>query len=302
MFNSQRRILATSSIFLFFLFVYTFVSGDSRANTLIIPSDGSWKSFNQVQPGWELLGYDDSGWRNAFEYYGPYWPNKFWGIAVPVWDWPGTGTPNGTNGPLRAYFRKIIHLTAPVESASVTFSADDAAAIYVNGTLIRHATGGKNIPIPATLFNLGDNILAVYANDGQVDRVYERTREIVGFYFEITTGSCLDITGFSGAETTINPLPLSGQRISLDITTSGGASPDNIRWTLFANDQAVSEGASLADGVKWDGRDGNGMIVPGTYELMISVETKDGCVAERTITAVLEMTDDCKLRATFPDN
>lgn len=292
----MRKILLVLGVFYMFL-----GASFSYATTYTIISDGSWKSYNQVQAGWNLLSYDDSSWRYAFQYYGNYYKTKFWNIAIPIWDWPGPGAPNGSNGPLKAYFRKTINLDGPVTSAFVTFAADDSAAIYVNGTLIRHASSGTNISIPTDLFHMGNNILAIYANDGRVGYVYERTAEIIGFYFNIETGPCLTIADFSGSETIINPLPLAGQKILLNIAMTGSSNPAELAWTLSANGQIVAEGVGIADGIAWDGRNGEGKIEPGTYDLLLSVNNPNGgCTAEQSLTAVLELTDDCKLRATFP--
>lgn len=108
------------------------------------------------------------------------------------------------------------------------------------------------------------------------------------------------ISSVSGAEQVINPLPLAGQEITIDVGVTGSSLPEEISWTIFADGQPAGEGVGLVDGVKWDGRNVNGEIVPGTYDLVVSVTTHDGCAAEQNITAVLEMTDDCKLRVTFP--
>lgn len=292
----MRNILLVLGVFYMFLGV-----SFSHATTHTIISDGSWKSYNQVQTGWNLLDYNDSSWRYATEFYGNNFEYKFWGIAIPIWDWPGQGTSTGMNGPVMAYFRKNINLDGPVTSAFVTFAADDSAAIYVNGTLIRHASSGTNISIPADLFHMGNNILAVYANDGQVGYVYDRTLEIVGFYFNIETASWLSIAGFSGSETIINPLPLAGQKIALAVAVTGNSNPAELDWTLSANGQVVAEGVGVADGIAWDGRNGEGKIEPGTYDLLLSLRnTNGGGTAEQSLTAVLELTDDCMLRATFP--
>ena len=271
----------------------------SFATTYRIISDGSWRSYNQIQTGWNLLGYDDSSWRYAVEYYGNYFNYKFWNIAIPIWDWPGPGTPTGMNGPLRAYFRKEIDLDGPVTSAFVTFSADDSAAIYVNGNLIRHASSGINISIPTELFQPGPNMLAVYANDGTVGRVYERQKEIIGFYFDIETASCISITDFSGTDTTINPLPLSGQFI--DLTASVVTDyPEEVSWTLGIDGHVIDEGYGSDVAAEWNGKDPDGEIVPGVYDLTLEASgVESGCFVYKTISVSLDWDDNCKLQVTF---
>jgi hypothetical protein len=110
------------------------------------------------------------------------------------------------------------------------------------------------------------------------------------------------ITSVSGVEQIINPLPLAGQKILFNVVVTGNANPNEITWTLSANGQSVGEGVGITSGITWDGRNGEGKIEEGTYDLLLSIRNPNsGCTAEQGLTAVLELTDECKLRATFPN-
>jgi len=149
-----------------------FISNSVLATPSTIVSDGSWLSYN-MNPidsegrEWVDLEYNDSAWRFAYENY----PQADrWGLpAEGIWDWPGSGTPNGTNGPRAAWFRKTFSIDVPVESALVQMGVDDDFDFYLNGVLIASnwdttAHGLWEYDITSSLSS-GENVIAIYAVD-----------------------------------------------------------------------------------------------------------------------------------------
>ncbi|MEN8135667.1 MAG: hypothetical protein ABFS18_09060 [Thermodesulfobacteriota bacterium] len=157
----------------------------------------------------------------------------------------------------------------------------------------------ENLPAPFYYkFSMAENESLLYIQ-GDFDGGYGG--QDIYSSLQVANCSSFGIASVAGAEQLINPLPLAGQTIALDVAVTGSSAPQDISWTLFANNQVVSEGSSLADGVTWDGRNGEGGVEPGTYNLVLSVVTNKGaCMAEQSLTAVLGLTDECKLRVTFP--
>ncbi len=153
-------------MFIFLLFISTVIS----AVPVSIVSDGSWKSFDSEQTGWNTVGFDDSSWRNAFENYATT-GEPFPGAKV-IWDFAGTN-PSGTDGPITAYFRKTVNLGSTVNSATLDFQVDDEVDVFVNGVLAfrdrsNGATTQTGVTIDASLFNSGDNLIAIFAFDGGI--------------------------------------------------------------------------------------------------------------------------------------
>ncbi len=174
------------------------------ADVITIGSDNSWRSTDSVSdpdgcpgvigspgPSWTTLGFDDSGWRDA---YAPY-PNPGKPPlpgSLNIWDFVGSD-PTGFNGPNEVFFRRIFILDVPVISAQAEFIVDDEMQFYVNGILVLEdisGGGGPVGPVDITSFlQLGDNVLAIRAWDGRVciveDRLYEKLSVLVTIVTEV---------------------------------------------------------------------------------------------------------------------
>jgi hypothetical protein len=163
------------------------ICGTTRIKIL---SDNTWKSWSgsvmELPADWANIGFDDSGWRNAYAPY-PYlegYPpdNPDTGIpgteAVFMWDYPDYPPiiPNGQDGPDEAWFRKTFNLPCDpscVVNATVIIAADDDFDFYVNGKLVYHNddctvwTGPFTIEPDDIIRELreGENVFAIYAND-----------------------------------------------------------------------------------------------------------------------------------------
>lgn len=151
------------------------LAGAALGDPVKILSDSSWTSFNSLQSGWQTPGFDDSAWRSAYTPY-PFssgYPPTFWvpgTAAVFMWDWPGPGTPNGTNGPANAWLRKEFTLPLPVASAFLTINTDDYFDLYVDGVAVALNKvgvwqGPYTYDIKAYL-GTGFNVIGVHAWDG----------------------------------------------------------------------------------------------------------------------------------------
>jgi len=138
-----------------------------------IVSDSTWKSYGSAQPGWETLGFDDSGWRKAYAPYPEYpgMPPTAWipgTQAVFMWDWPYDGSPTGWNGPETSLFRKTFSLTGySIDSAQATVNADDNFVFYVNGTAVSsgHLWGGPYTVDILPFLTAGENVFAIDARE-----------------------------------------------------------------------------------------------------------------------------------------
>jgi len=160
-----------------FLFCNILVIGISptRADIHTIETDATWKSFDSEQAGWNQLTFDDSSWRNAYEDYTTHPDTTAYpqlSNAKTIWDWPNPGaTPTGDNGPIQAYFRRIVSLESDVLEATYSYAVDDGMYLYINGKEAWTPTyyGAHteiDCVIDPSLFTMGDNIIAIYAWDG----------------------------------------------------------------------------------------------------------------------------------------
>ncbi|RWX42836.1 Repeat domain-containing protein [Candidatus Electrothrix aarhusensis] len=152
--------------------------GSNAVESINILSDGTWKSYDSLQPGWEAADFDDSNWRNA---YAPY-PNYSQPTdlisetnAVFMWDYPAADIPSGTNGPDEAFFRKTFNISVDpsnIINATVSVVADDDFDFYVNGIHVYEDWDGiigfPNVPYVIDIkpyLVQGKNVLAMYASD-----------------------------------------------------------------------------------------------------------------------------------------
>jgi len=167
----MKRILICCIVFLIILAVSIPVAYTTTFN---IATSGEWKSWNNPETDWNTLGFDDSGWRNAYEGYATHpditlFPEL--AIAATIWDWPDSGVPDGSSGPVQAYFRQIVTLDGDVVSALFSNYVDDNMILYINGSIAKSNIAPTITPqskdiISTALFNVGDNIIAIYAWDG----------------------------------------------------------------------------------------------------------------------------------------
>jgi hypothetical protein len=167
------------------------------ATTISVATSGEWTSWDEEIYGWVDLSFDDSSWRNAYEDYGIHPDTNLYTELVDVktiWDWPNsTDLPTGSNGPIKAYFRYIISLDGPVESAQFSYAVDDAMKLYINGqeAYSHDGAGNTNTPgykaIDSSLFVAGNNLIAINAWDGDSNGAYSRGGEAITANFLIET-------------------------------------------------------------------------------------------------------------------
>lgn len=167
------------------------------ATTITVATSGEWRSWDAFQSGWADLSFDDSLWRNAYEDYTTHPdPAVFPELAdaKTIWDWPNSpAIPSGIDGPLQAYFRQIISLDGPVDSALFNYAVDDAMDLYINGQMVYSHIGAGNTNTPgyksldSSLLVTGDNIIAIHAWDGSSDGIWNRGWEGITAKFLIET-------------------------------------------------------------------------------------------------------------------
>lgn len=142
------------------------VSGD------LLTNESTWRYDNSgtdLGTAWREVGYDASAWKTGKPLFGH--------------DQPGITTDIGVTQPT-AYFRGSFTVASPdnFRSLELTLRADDAAAVYLNGTEVARENlpggsitfpifaietdpydGGREITydIPPTLLKAGENVLAV---------------------------------------------------------------------------------------------------------------------------------------------
>ncbi|WP_262286789.1 glycoside hydrolase family 78 protein [Micromonospora sp. MA102] len=157
----------------------------STGERLVLVTDGSWRSSDTEQPGWQEAGYDDAGWAGV-AVLAPYgqgpWSSN---VTVPQphaldlagasWVWgPGATVNNAPAGP--RWFRGRLALPAglDVTSARLIMSADDDFTVYLAGQLTLSApqqTDGWRTGRVADVTELargavgGDLVLAVIATN-----------------------------------------------------------------------------------------------------------------------------------------
>lgn len=146
------------------------MAGVAKAATLSITSDSTWKSFDSEVSGWTTSSFDDSSWRNASEGKLPTgYGNNDPFLALSVWDEPSGGPVSPSSGPVSAWFRKEINISAPITTATAFLAVDDFFNFYINGNLVgsnwNHPCAGLSFDI-APYLQTGSNVLAVYGNDG----------------------------------------------------------------------------------------------------------------------------------------
>lgn len=180
----------------------------ARINVPIV-SDSTWRSTNTVSGDWTAVNFDDSAWRHAYASY----PNP---VTTPadiaggptaaqlMWDWPGPGVPESTNGPNQAWFRYTFDLARTPDAlpllAQAFIIADDELELFVNGTKYdfgrstlladNKRPNGQPNPLLAdftTLLRDGTNVLAIHAADNSLADPRSRSYEYVFFAGRIVT-------------------------------------------------------------------------------------------------------------------
>lgn len=192
-------------------------AGQAAAAPINMPivSGAQWKSSDAAPVGWQMPGFDDSAWANA---YAPY-PNP---ITTPadlangptsaqlMWHFTGPN-PTGQNGPVEAWFRYNFTLAIAPDSlpllGQALLLADDDFELYVNGQLVPFfgptslAARGEN-PVFADFSSMlanGDNVIAIHAVDNSLAAPGDLLFEWLYFDGRIHTvpepGSCALILG-----------------------------------------------------------------------------------------------------------
>lgn len=160
-------------------------------NQSILSGDG-WKSNEAAVSDWETLGFDDASWIQA---YGGYPCPTTPGDLIPgtaashMWHYP-SGTPNGADGPIEAFFRYSFSLDLTSASLPILgqalISVDDDYEFYVNGHLAFENKDGGNAQVRdfvdfTSLLRNGDNLFAIHAVDGGWGAPFDRSFERVLF-------------------------------------------------------------------------------------------------------------------------
>ena len=203
-------------------------------------------------------------------------------------------------------------LPAPINSNrrdfAITHTIDSKYFLFYSDRAGWHSYATENIdgtyqtaellPFPFTVHSsLAENDTLLYlqisnASDGYgSDDIYYAPR-----FMPCDSFSIINLTGDNAI---ISPLPLTGQAVHLTAAINGNfGSP--VEWTISVGGKVVDEGSGIAVEASWDGRNAEGEIVTGTYELVLTANTIDGaCSDEKSIPATIDWEDDCKLKVTF---
>lgn len=130
-------------------------------------TDSSWKAATSAPAGWTTADFDDSAWENAAA------PAPVsCGNLTGAWaGMPDASTIWSVSQESRVYLRKTISIAnaSAVESAALSFAADDDLDLYFNGHLVGQewtGTAGPLVQADVTgLVRSGLNAVAVMAND-----------------------------------------------------------------------------------------------------------------------------------------
>lgn len=107
------------------------------------------------------------------------------------------------------------------------------------------------------------------------------------------------INSLSGASAAINPLPMAGQGSEITgIVTNTTA--EELPWQLTVGDRVIQTGSGGMIQAKWDGRNAEGEIIPGTYEVVLSAGPAGAaCQVEKHLQVNVTWDDNCKLDITY---
>lgn len=146
----------------------------------------------------------------------------------------------------------------------------------------------------------GINVVDIDSNDtaGQV----LVTSSGYGLYAAYESmSSLLDITSLSGTDSTINPLPLAGQ--GADISAILTSTCTNAPWQLSVDGKLIGEGTGANAQVSWDGKNKDGKIEPGIYNVVLTASTDDNSLtATKNMLAEVDWNDNCKLDIRFSNS
>jgi hypothetical protein len=145
---------------------------------------GKLADSSDASEGWELAGFDDSGWND------PYLPYSSWGAPISGTDWIcDPDEPTGSAGKEICY-RHEFEITGPC-SAVLTIRANDMARVFINGVTvlsqhnwyewfgyghdpvaIKH--DAIEVPIDPSVFVVGTNCIGViYKDQITIDGIVE---------------------------------------------------------------------------------------------------------------------------------
>lgn len=191
--------LVKKQIGLMFAISFTLISVQASAAQINqeILSGSNWLSSDTLQIGWETAGFNDSSWVSASSPYGSLDPTSVIAgtIAENMWFDP-TGSSDGTNGSLQAFFRFSFDLALAADSlpllGQALINGDDDYEFYVNGILAAENKDGgfahivDFVDYTSKLQN-GTNVFAIHAVDGGWGNPFNRGFERVLFDGSIVT-------------------------------------------------------------------------------------------------------------------
>jgi hypothetical protein len=195
----------------------------SERLTVVVPAGELdwryWDRGSRPDPEWYATTYDDSGWGSG---QAPLGYNES-GLSTTI----GFGDDANNKHPT-TYFRKTFSLTNPADLYRLTLSADDGAAVYVNGkrvfnTNLREDANDRSfarsvIPeplvpsvwwVPAEYFNTGENTLGI--------EVHQVSRTSSDVYFDLQVQAINTDVDYDQIEATLSehakPLPPAIRRL-----------------------------------------------------------------------------------------
>ncbi len=121
-----------------------------NGEVLPIPTDGQWRVFNQLNPGWNENRFDDSSWSNA-AILGP----------VGMAPWGDVAVPDSRRLPARM-LRRSFAVEKPIQSAVIHMAGLGLSELYINGQKV------------------GDEVLSPALSEYE-KRVYYVTHDVTDF-------------------------------------------------------------------------------------------------------------------------
>lgn len=315
----------------------TKIAGPLETIDTFILSDASWKSFDELQMGWESPGFDDSEWRNAFA------PYPFAQVSPPdsiipdtnavfMWDYPDYPPvlPDGRDGPRRAWLRKRFNLPAKPENivtATLTAGADDDFDFFVNGIQVLSDHDGDVFTAPFTVdikpyLQDGNNVFAMHAIDYFANEwaLVEAKISVSHLLGDLNNSGCVDRTDYQILISDLRDGPPNNPEY--DLNEDGVINIADARYlaSLFTNPRGrpcqftVTKTEDTADGrcdadcslreaiIAANATPEENVIIvpPGTYELTIpnAVVFEEDAAA----TGDLDITNDLIINGTSPSN
>ncbi|MBI1884646.1 MAG: fibronectin type III domain-containing protein [Chlamydiae bacterium] len=170
------------------------VMQDSAGNKKSFVTDSSWKLSTSHVSGWQNTSFDDSGWSGSTEEAslgaGPWgYGNNLSNISGSAkWIWASD-----------AYGVNEVYLRKTISNSSMTFTADNACEVYLNGVLVKSGSDWSNPPSVGFNLQNGD-VIAVKAWDlggmagflAAID--YNGTQIVSNTTWKVSKGSFSDLS------------------------------------------------------------------------------------------------------------